>query len=156
MRNLVLRTRGHRHPFSLLTAFENELIHAFPYEATRDSAFNYEEKEKHYLLSLDLPGVSLDDISITTSDKVLKVSGERKDKFFATSSKYNDYRSFEHTFKLPEETLDKEVQAHFENGVLLLAVPKKLPEPEQEIKITSGPQNSFWLGMNEDTTEGGE
>jgi HSP20 family protein len=89
------------------------------------------EAEDHFLLKADLPGLTEDDVSIEIDDGALKISGERKAEHEASERGWyrveRAFGSFARTLSLPEGVDADAVNAHFENGVLEVRIPK----PEQ-------------------------
>lgn len=105
--------------------------------------------EKAYKVSLDVPGVSRDDLEIEVKDNHLYVSGERKfkgktDKDYILNSE-RKYGKFSRIFTLPKNVNPESIEAHFENGVLDLTLPKEEKSQTRKIKI------SDW--KNEGTSE---
>ncbi len=86
------------------------------------------------VLSVELPGVKKEDISIDIEDRVLTIKGERK--FENEEKKDNYYRkersygNFKRSFTLSEEVLTDDVNADFENGVLKLTLKKDISQKE--------------------------
>jgi HSP20 family protein len=109
------------------------------------------DKDSHYLLSLDLPGLSKEDIKIHIQDGVLQVGGERKfeneDRNKGISERY--YGKFSRSFTLPDHVKAEDVEASYESGILRLAIPKieKTPQKKIEIKEGSTPLLSKLLGL---------
>lgn len=113
-----------------------------------------EETEEAFLLSLDLPGIKEKDIHVELEDGYLTISGERTKDFksnengVSRSEKY--YGKFERSFKLPEGVTDKDIEAHYEAGVLELMIPKAKDEAKEakKIEVKSGNGSFFkkWLG----------
>lgn len=99
------------------------------------------DNDTKYMIEAELPGVNEDDISVTVSDGVLTVKGEKKDEREETKDNYfiseRSYGSFERALRLPETVDESTVEARFENGVLKIAADKK-PEaakPSRTIEI---------------------
>ena len=86
------------------------------------------ESEKTYELHLAVPGFNKNDFNLGVDDKLLTVSGERKfvektsDKTF--KSVQTRYGSFQRTFTLPENIDATKIEAHYNNGILEVIVPK--------------------------------
>ena len=86
------------------------------------------ESEKTYELHLAVPGFDKDNFSLAVDDKLLTVSGERKfeqnkaEKTF--KSVQTSYGSFQRTFTLPENIDATTIEAHYNNGILEVIVPK--------------------------------
>jgi HSP20 family protein len=85
--------------------------------------------EKGYEVTIELPGVSADNISVECTDGALTVKGEKKaereekgkDYFFTE----REYGSFQRSFRLPPDADQSNVEADFADGVLKLRIPKK-------------------------------
>lgn len=86
------------------------------------------ESEKTYELHLAVPGFDKSNFELAIDDKLLTVSGERKfeekvsDKTF--KSVQTRYGSFQRTFTLPENINVAKIEAHYNNGILEVIVPK--------------------------------
>ena len=92
-------------------------------------AVNTREDEKAYYIEVDLPGVKKEDIDVTTEDNVLTISGERKvreevkeEEYYKVESRYG---KFSRSFTLPEDADVEKIEAHAEDGVLEVVIPKK-------------------------------
>jgi HSP20 family protein len=99
------------------------------------------EKDGHYLLQADLPGLSQEDISVEFEDGVLTVSGERK---YEQADTKSDWRRLERRFGrftrsivLPKGTDPNTISASFANGVLEVVVRKPSESRRQQIAVTS-------------------
>lgn len=110
-------------------------------ETTKESTFKptadiYSEPE-YYIISVDLPGVSKENISLTFENGILTLRGERiqqqKDK---TVRNEKQFGAFERKFKMTTEILSESITAEFSNGELLITVPKKVSE-ERVITISN-------------------
>ena len=86
------------------------------------------ESEKTYELHLAVPGFKKDNFNLEVDDNLLTVSGERKfeekqsDKTF--KSVQTSYGSFSRTFTLPDNVDATKIEAHYNNGILEVVVPK--------------------------------
>jgi HSP20 family protein len=98
-------------------------------------AYEVSEKDDHYAISLDIPGVKKDEIKIEVLDKSLTVSGERK-KF------EKSYGTFKRSFVLPNTVSTDKIEAHYEDGVLTLYVPKTPAAQARTIEVQAG-KSSF-------------
>ena len=81
---------------------------------------HYNENDKEYYLTMDIPGMSKDDLDIAFDNNRLKVSGQRK------SDKYNSYEygKMERIFTVPNNTETDKISAKIEDGVLNILLPK--------------------------------
>ena len=86
------------------------------------------ESDKTYELHLAVPGFSKDDFILGVDDNLLTVSGERKfedkksDKTF--KSVQTSFGTFSRTFTLPDNVDATKIDAHYNNGILEVVVPK--------------------------------
>jgi HSP20 family protein len=105
-------------------------------------AVDIEETEDHYLLSLDLPGVNADEISINVEDGQLVVSGTRREEHKEEDKNMRvverAYGRFERSFRLPSGIDPNKIEASYENGVLRLAIPKAETAKAKQIKVGEG------------------
>jgi HSP20 family protein len=104
-------------------------------------AIDIEEKDGKYMVRADLPGIKKGDIHIELHDGYLTLRGERKSEHKEKKGGYQrferTYGSFERTICVPEGVTEKDIHAHYEDGVLELTIPvPKVQEPKTtEIKI---------------------
>ncbi|NQV73297.1 Hsp20/alpha crystallin family protein [bacterium] len=93
-----------------------------------------------YELAVDVPGVNKDEIQINLHEGVLSISGERVAREVGESD--NVVRMERHTgrfyrsFSLPNKINSKKIEARFDNGVLIVTVPKLEETKPQKIKIS--------------------
>ncbi len=99
-------------------------------------AMDVEEKEGVYLITVDLPGLKKEDIQINVSDRVLTISGERvKEKKGQGYYFERSYGQFSRSISLPENIVDEEIEAHYEDGELKLALPKAETTKTKTIQV---------------------
>lgn len=118
------------------------------------------ETKDHYLVSFDMPGVRKEDIKIEVQGNQLVISGERqrevKEGDGDTTLRHERmYGKFERTFVLPTSVNTDKIEAHYENGVLNVALPKAESAKGRTIQIQSG-QGGFLnklLGSKKDAKE---
>ncbi len=100
------------------------------------------ESDEDYILRLDLPGVKKEDIQIEAVDNSLTISGERKnwrsDKHSPKLGFRHSYGEFRRTFSLPTTVDTSKVEAHFEDGILELVLPKAPAAQARRIEIQAG------------------
>ncbi len=99
-------------------------------ELTYKPAANVREDEKGYTIELALPGFSKEEISINFEEEVLTVTAGHQPKEDVQGPKYTwnefGYKSrYERSFQLPETVDADNISAAFENGILLVTIPKK-------------------------------
>jgi HSP20 family protein len=129
-------------------------------EATLSPACDVQEEEGNYLLSLEVPGMAKEDIKIETLENQIVVSGERK--FEAKKSTgaflYSERRfgKFRRVFALPAHIDAEKVEAHYQDGVLRVLVPKAESSKARQVKITNGNSSGFlgrFLGHAKDSRD---
>lgn len=149
MRNLTLFTNYNTNPFRLFDEIERDLgrtmrfidpsVHFSNTISKKDHQVI--EQDSHYVLTLDVPGVSKKDITLEAKDGQLKVVASRTNRFaHSDDSKMN----YERMFTLPEGTDESKIEAHCENGVLAIAIPKKEEVAPRKIEISDEKKDGLW------------
>jgi|GEM_PF-4520846 len=89
-------------------------------------------KGNNYLIRLDIPGVTLEDVDITIENGVLVIAGNRQAPFAEFNDEYQlQERSFGHfkrSFKLSDQIDFDGITADLTSGVLEINLPKKVKE----------------------------
>jgi HSP20 family protein len=92
-------------------------------------AVNISENDKEFKLHLAVPGMKKEDFKIAIEDNMLVVSAETKkeneEKTDRFTRKEFSLSSFTRRFNLPENVDENHINANYENGVMLLNLPKK-------------------------------
>ena len=87
----------------------------------------------------ELPGVEEKDISVTLSNGILSIKGEKKqDKEEKTENYYlaeRSYGAFERSLQLPNSVDETKVEAKFDKGVLKITATKKPEAVKAQRKI---------------------
>ena len=93
---------------------------------------NVTEADKEYKISVAAPGLQKDDFKVNVDGNMITISAERstrseekEEKF--TRKEYN-YTSFSRTFTLPDNVMADKIEARYENGELMLMLPKMVDE----------------------------
>lgn len=92
-------------------------------------AVNIKEEKDEYNVSLAAPGLKKNDFRIDIDGDMLTISCEKeetkeeKDKKY-TRKEYN-YSSFSRSFTLPADVNREKIDAHYTDGVLTIALPRK-------------------------------
>lgn len=144
---------------SMLDRFFNESVNS-----SRVSGFTPHvdacETEKGYEIEVALPGVKKEDISIDFQEGKLTITGERKNERKEETRRYHmqetQYGSFSRTFFLPDKVNPDKISAEFEDGILLIHVPKdehKTMKRQINISSTSDGKKKVSEGKSEETTE---
>ena len=97
------------------------------------------EKDNKYVLTVELPGLDKDDISISVENGFVTVSGKREEKSEKEEGEYYvkemRYGSFRRSFRLPKSVLDDKVDATYKNGLLTVVIPMAEGEKTRKIAI---------------------
>lgn len=111
---------------------------------------NVSETGNEYRVTLELPGVTAQDVDISLDDDVLTIRGEKKfEAERGTREEENfhyverSYGSFQRSLRLPFTAQPDDIKASFENGVLTVCVPKSAQqERSRRIPIQTGESGS--------------
>lgn len=121
----------------------NNRLHKFfgEFPANIDMGFSYSPRvdiyadENNIFIEAEVPGLKKEDLKISLQDNILTISGKKK-----KSEKKNEekqyfrneiiYGDFSRSFSVPEDINPDNVEAVFENGILLVTLGK------QEVKRT--------------------
>jgi len=99
------------------------------------------DEENLYTVSLDVPGLTKNDLSIEVKDDRLFVSGERKFEKKSTADSVlrteRRYGKLSRVFTLPKNINPEGIEARFENGVLEIKLPKEQKAVAKKIQITA-------------------
>lgn len=91
-------------------------------------AVNIKELPKSFEIELAVPGYRKEDLQVNVKDGLLIVSAERKKEKEEEKNGYSrmefSCRSFDRSFRLPENTDGDNVKATHAHGVLHLSIPK--------------------------------
>lgn len=102
-------------------------------------AMNVEEQENNYLFSLAVPGMKKEHFTIEVKDSGLSITGKQVHTDTTKRRKYKrqeyNYNAFTRFFPLPKDADNTQVNAKYENGVLVVKVAKKVAEPQSGRKV---------------------
>lgn len=98
-------------------------------------AADLEETDDAYLVEIELPGVKRDDIDIEMSGRRVSVRGERREKERVGILRRRErvVGRFDYEVTLPGDVDEESVEAHLDEGVLTVRLPK--PEHERPRRI---------------------
>jgi HSP20 family protein len=96
---------------------------------TRVPAANISETADHFHIELAAPGLKKDDFKLQLDDHVLNISVEQQMQDNQAGRTYSkreySYSSFVRSFTLPESADEQQIDARYEDGVLLIDIAKK-------------------------------
>jgi HSP20 family protein len=105
-------------------------------------ALDISERKDAYLVSVELPGVKLDDLTISLDDGLLTIQGERSLADEASEQQYHrverHYGAFRRSITLPAHVMADAVEASIEDGVLQILVPKAEEAKPKRIEVRPG------------------
>ncbi len=100
--------------------------------------FDVVENEQNWAVSMDLPGVTTEDLVIEVKGTELKVSGERKAGSFGSARRVG---KFEQVFTLPEGVREQNISAKLRDGVLTIEIAKPEETKPLRIQVSDGSSN---------------
>lgn len=99
-------------------------------------AMDLGETDDAYVLRADLPGLDPDDVKIELHDRVLTVSGERREeRELGYHRVERSYGAFRRSLTLPEGVDADAITASFDKGVLTVTVPKPEERKPRRVEI---------------------
>jgi HSP20 family protein len=88
---------------------------------------------------MELPGVNPDDVRLSLESNILTIRGEKKHDQEESNERVHrferTYGMFERTFALPNTVDPEKIEARYENGVLLVTIPKAERAKPREIRV---------------------
>ncbi|KFZ37995.1 hypothetical protein HR45_05645 [Shewanella mangrovi] len=102
-------------------------------------ATDISEDKENYLLKVELPEISKDDITLNIENGYLVLTGERKHEHTDDKQHMSErfYGTFVRRFALPDNVKEDAIDAKFDNGMLYLTLPKsaEIHDNRQKIEI---------------------
>ena len=80
---------------------------------------NIEKDELGYTVSISVPGLTKEDLKISTKEGVLKITYQKEE----SDNAHHFIGSFVKSYNIPEDVKEKEIEGKVENGVLTLSLP---------------------------------
>ena len=103
-------------------------------------AVNITEEDNSYKVTVAAPGMSKKDFNIDVEGNMLTISAEKEEEKEESDKKFNrkeyNYSSFSRSFTLPEEVAKEEISAKYDNGILMLTLPKNEKATNNTKKIS--------------------
>lgn len=116
-------------------ALANESIFGSEWKPAVDIA----ENSDSYIIKVELPGMSKDDVKISLEKNTLTIRGEKKHEEEKKDHNYHrterSYGMFERSFTIPGSIKADSVDAHYKDGVLTLTLPKADEAKPTMIKV---------------------
>lgn len=97
------------------------------------------ETDDHVIVRAEVPGMDKKDISITMSEGILTIQGEKKHEKEEEKENYRvverRYGSFSRSLRVPRGVDADKIEASYKDGVLKVAIPKSESEKSRKIEI---------------------
>lgn len=138
-------------PWTELEAFTRELHRAFDRPTAHPSRnghghqeswkprMDVSETDAAYIIEADVPGLTIQDITVQLEGATLEITGERQDtpRQQGGHSTHSErvFGKFQRTFNLPTAVNTDEIQAAYTNGVLTVTVPKASTARARRINV---------------------
>ncbi|MEE3420764.1 MAG: Hsp20/alpha crystallin family protein [Lachnospiraceae bacterium] len=119
------------------------------FHATGSTQMSTDVKEfkDHFEMAVELPGFKKEDVRASLKDGYLTVNAHREEKSPEGEEAENEgrfvrrerfYGTIERSFYVGEDVKQEDIRAKFENGVLIISIPKieEKPEVEEDQSIT--------------------
>jgi len=109
-------------------------------------ALDITERKDAYLVTLELPGVGIDDLEITFQDGLLTIQGERHDAHNSSEEKVHRierrYGPFLRSITLPTHVMADAIEASTQDGVLQILVPKAAEVQAKRIQVRASQKHA--------------
>jgi HSP20 family protein len=105
-------------------------------------ALDIAETEERFAVTVDLPGMSSDEVEVTFEDGTLTIRGQREfRREEGEEGRYHrierSYGSFARSVRLPRVADPERIEASFDAGVLTVLVPKREEAKARTIEVTA-------------------
>ncbi|HVS14281.1 MAG TPA: Hsp20/alpha crystallin family protein [Thermoanaerobaculia bacterium] len=102
-------------------------------------AVDLSQTPERFLIKVDLPGMTKEDIDLTVENQTLTLTGERRFENSEESETFSrverSYGKFSRTFQLPNNVDTVKVKAQFADGVLTVTIPKSEEGKSRTVSI---------------------
>ncbi len=105
----------------------------------RFPATDVKDEGDHYLVEMDLPGLSKEDVEVMVGEGILDITANREEKKEESDDGYlrreRGFVSFHRRLDLPKDAIEDDLQAKLEDGVLKIRVAKAKQGLEKRKKV---------------------
>ncbi len=102
-------------------------------------ALDVHESDEAYTVTVEIPGVKKEDLSVEVEDGVLSIRGEKRSEREEKSEKRRyverSYGSFSRSLSLPRNVSPDKVDARYHDGVLTITLPKAEESKPQPVAV---------------------
>ncbi len=112
--------------------------HFRPTATLQTPAVNIFENEHEVLLEIELPGYRREDIAVEQAGRALKITAKELEagrEGYSVSYRERSRRGFERSFRLGADLDATKIQARYENGLLLLSVPRLAKQGSTKVEV---------------------
>ena len=115
-------------------------LHGEPLPAASQIRIDVTENDKEFAVHAEIPGVNKEDIQVSVEGSVVTLQAEIKQQDKQTEGEKvlrteRYYGAVARSFQLPADIDETAAKAKYENGVLLLTLPKKISSVPQKLLI---------------------
>jgi len=100
---------------------------------------NFAETDKHYEVSVELPGLKPEDVHVEFKDGQLWISGERQAETEEKGKTFHRverrYGQFRRVIGLGRDIVSEDIEAEYKNGLLTVTVPKAAAVQPKRIDV---------------------
>lgn len=104
-------------------------------------AVNIKETKDEFYLEIAVPGMKKSDFNIDVDNKILSISSEKSEEHVDKEENYTrrefGYSSFQRTFTLPDTVESDHINAKYNDGILIVHLPKREEAKEKPAKRIS-------------------
>ena len=115
-------------------------LHGDPVPGASQIRIDVSENDQAFTVRAEIPGVNKQDIHVSVEGSIVTLSAEirqhdaeREGEKLLRSERY--YGSVSRSFQLPAEVDEAQSKARYENGILLLSLPKKVSNSPQRLTV---------------------
>ena len=95
---------------------------------TFNPVVDVEQEERQYEITVELPGVAMNEINVEMKEDMLVISGSKERRKTTGQGEQQRserlYGSFQRSFRLPEDAIEENINARFADGVLTVTIPR--------------------------------
>jgi HSP20 family protein len=103
---------------------------------------NLYELDQEYLLVVELPGISAEDLELTVAGGVLTLKGERREPEGVPEDRFRRHErvrgAWQRSLSIPERIEEERVMAEFNDGMLKIHLPKLAAVKPRQIPVIGG------------------
>jgi len=102
-------------------------------------AFDIAERDDHFVVKADLPGIDSKALDISLTGNVLTIRGEKRQEREEKNERYyaveRQFGSFSRSFMLPADVKEEGIEAAYRDGVLRVTIPKSDRAKQRKIPV---------------------